>query len=109
MKYVSTGRAIIIALLFIALPGYPADEQSSDTSAVHQAEHGDSNPDRIISASVNTAVKNGSAVAAPELGADENKEKLTIFFAIGLVINILLMTLFGIWAVRQWRKSDNEG
>ncbi len=44
----------------------------------------------------------GSHTAASE----EKKQKLTGFFAIGLVVNILLMVLFGLWAVRQWRKTD---
>jgi len=108
MKYVSTARAIIIALLFIALPVYPADEKSLDISAASQTEQGASSPSRMLAIPVIKVSTNESAVAEPEMEADQNKDKLTIFFSIGLVINILLMTLFGIWAVRQWRKSDNE-
>jgi len=108
MKYVSTARAIIIALLFIALPVYPADEKSLDMSAVNQTEQGASSSGGILASPVIKVSTNDSAVAEPELETDKNKDKLTIFFSIGLAINILLMALFGIWAVRQWRKSDNK-
>ncbi len=109
--YVSTGRAIIIALLLIALPVYSAsvDENPSLVSTENRAVSADSNQVRV-SAAPGTKVK--SQVITSEdsvLETDTNKNKLAIFFAIGLVINIVLMTLFGIWAVRQWRKSDNEG
>jgi len=33
------------------------------------------------------------------------RENLTVFFSIGIAIDVLLVTLFLVWAVRQWRKS----
>ena len=29
------------------------------------------------------------------------------FFAIGVVLNIVMITAYFIWAYRQWKKSDN--
>jgi hypothetical protein len=101
MKHVAAGRAILIALLFIALPVCLADEQpSTQTEATAIESSG------MATVSSDQAIP--GAAGGTELGADENKVKLTKFFAIGLVINIFMMTLFGVWAVRQWRKSDNE-
>ncbi len=33
------------------------------------------------------------------------REDLTTFFSIGVVIDVLLLTAFLIWAVGQWRKT----
>ena len=30
---------------------------------------------------------------------------MTVFFAIGMVINVLMVTAFLVWAVGQWRKK----
>lgn len=35
-------------------------------------------------------------------------EPLTIFFAIGIVINLVLITAFVLWAIRQWKKTDSR-
>jgi len=37
--------------------------------------------------------------------ADDTRKNLTGFFVIGMIINVLLITLFLIWAVGQWRKT----
>jgi len=44
------------------------------------------------------------APAAHELSPGDAREDLTVFFSIGIVIDILLLTLFAVWAVGQWRK-----
>ena len=51
-----------------------------------------------------------SASMAPGSGAEgvevENgRGDLTVFFAIGMVINVLMVTAFLIWAIGQWRKK----
>lgn len=33
------------------------------------------------------------------------REDLTVFFAVGILIDLLLLTLFFVWATRQWRKT----
>jgi len=33
------------------------------------------------------------------------REDLTVFFSIGVVIDVLLVTAFLVWAVGQWRKT----
>ena len=37
--------------------------------------------------------------------ADDTRDNMTGFFVIGMIINVLLITLFLIWAVGQWRKT----
>jgi hypothetical protein len=37
--------------------------------------------------------------------ANDTRGNLTGFFVIGMIINVLLITLFLIWAVGQWRKT----
>jgi hypothetical protein len=37
--------------------------------------------------------------------AEAARKDLTGFFVIGIIINVLLITLFLIWAVGQWRKT----
>ncbi|MDH5611493.1 MAG: hypothetical protein OEY66_03420 [Gammaproteobacteria bacterium] len=34
------------------------------------------------------------------------KEDLTVFFGIGMTINIVMIVSFFIWAVKQWKKND---
>ena len=36
------------------------------------------------------------------------KEDLTVFFGIGMTINIVMITSFFIWAVKQWGKNDEK-
>ena len=36
---------------------------------------------------------------------NDGREDLTVFFSIGLVIDVLLVTAFLVWAVGQWRKK----
>lgn len=102
MKYVSTRRAIVIALLFIISPVVIATE----SNPINLSKPGSSVAETQIS---NSAEVGTAVVTSRDLEANQNKDKLTVFFAIGLVINIILMTLFGIWAIRQWRKSDKRG
>jgi hypothetical protein len=45
----------------------------------------------------------GPAVAGTV--ANEGREDLTVFFSIGLVLDVLLVTAFLVWAVGQWRKK----
>ncbi len=40
-----------------------------------------------------------------ELAPGGRREDLTVFFAIGILIDLLLLTLFFVWATRQWRKT----
>ena len=41
--------------------------------------------------------------AVPE---DAPNDSMTGFFAVGIVINIVMITAFFIWAYRQWNKTE---
>jgi hypothetical protein len=53
----------------------------------------------------------GSSLAQPAAAGtgagavNEAGREMTGFFVIGMIINVLLLTLFLIWAVGQWRKT----
>lgn len=32
----------------------------------------------------------------------------TLFFAIGIAINLALLAAFGLWAIRQWKKGGRR-
>ena len=36
------------------------------------------------------------------------REDLTAFFAVGIVINIVMITAYFIWAYKQWRKTGTS-
>lgn len=44
--------------------------------------------------------------SAPEVVT--GKENLSVFFGIGMAINIIMIVSFFIWAVKQWRKNDTN-
>ena len=54
--------------------------------------------DRTSAPVVPTSVARGDAVAG-------RPNDLTAFFAIGFIVNILLIGAFMYWAVGQWRKT----
>ncbi|GMQ89410.1 MAG: hypothetical protein BMS9Abin09_0890 [Gammaproteobacteria bacterium] len=59
---------------------------------------------------VETGAQNGRAVTGPVSGvegavASGGREDLTVFFTIGVIANVLLVTVFLVWAVGQWRKK----
>lgn len=43
---------------------------------------------------------------APPTGSPE---PLTMFFAVGILINLALITAFVLWAIRQWKKPGKTG
>jgi len=44
----------------------------------------------------------GAGTAAAAAGG---REDLSVFFSIGVVVDVLLVTVFLVWAVGQWRKT----
>jgi len=42
-------------------------------------------------------------VAAP---TPEQKDSLIVFFGIGIVINLVMITAYFIWAYKQWKRTD---
>jgi len=55
-------------------------------------------------AAVNGEQSTLPATVAHELSPDEGREDLSVFFTIGVIVDVLLVTGFAVWAVGQWRK-----
>ena len=36
----------------------------------------------------------------------EQEDSLIVFFGIGIVINLVMITAYFIWAYKQWKKTD---
>lgn len=36
------------------------------------------------------------------------KEDLSVFFGIGMIVNIVMITTFFVWAFKQWKKNDSN-
>ena len=75
----------------INVPAVGAESAGVDTAVPGSATH------------ISASMAPGSAAEAVEV--ENGHEDLTVFFAIGMVINVLLVTAYLVWAVRQWRKK----
>ena len=60
-------------------------------------------PDFLVELS-NGAVPVQVRQAVPEIQHD--REDLSVFFGIGMAVNIVMIVTFFIWAVKQWKKND---
>jgi len=63
---------------------------------------------------MNTAesISVGSTLAVhseqPEPVFEAEREDLTSFFAVGIVINIVMITAYFVWAYKQWNKTGTS-
>jgi len=48
--------------------------------------------------------ESGSSNLPYDFHADANKD-LSAFFAIGMVINLIILVAFFVWAYKQWKKK----
>jgi len=44
----------------------------------------------------------------PALVIEVERNDLTTFFAVGVVINLVMITVYFIWAYKQWGKTDTS-
>jgi heme/copper-type cytochrome/quinol oxidase subunit 2 len=44
---------------------------------------------------------------ASDSGPEQN-DSMIVFFGIGMVINVVMITAYFIWAYKQWKKSDKQ-
>ena len=95
IKPVTTFSCLLLLLTAMAGP----DTQGDSQNAV-----GFSQPDLQQQAFGQAAGETGQP-GLHQTHSDNNK--LMIFFAIGLVLNLLFLSLFLVWAVKQWRKHKS--
>jgi len=62
--------------------------------------------DNVLLQSTSKAVSNQSVQLVEDV--QHNKEDLTVFFGIGMTINIVMITSFFIWGFKQWKKNDTK-
>jgi len=109
-------RALFALPLVSALAGVPPASANPDSLQA-------SPPPRIPSMAAGTGAGIAGAVAGiPELAAgapvamsadtaagekpaNGGREDLTVFFSIGVFVDLLLVTAFLVWAIGQWRKT----
>lgn len=102
----------LLLLLAAASPGAAYTRVAQDSHHVSglpaQADAGPVNTDPVAKgaglAPGSVAVLPGEAHAGNKTASHE-REDLTVFFSIGVLLDILLVTAFLVWAVRQWRKT----
>ncbi|MCP4187445.1 MAG: hypothetical protein GY763_07570 [Gammaproteobacteria bacterium] len=51
-------------------------------------------------------MENTEQVVLQPVNGNEHDGLVTGFFAVGMVINILLITAYFIWAIKQWGKKE---
>ena len=62
------------------------------------------NSEDILLLASNDVSTSEQVQSAPEINHD--KEDLSVFFGIGMIVNIAMITSFFIWAFKQWKKND---
>lgn len=90
-----------LLVLAIASPGAanPSNQlQSTDSSQ------------EVTTAAAQEAGADTAAAMPPDSGTagaaiDAGGKDLTVFFVIGIAVNIILITVFLLWAAGQWRKT----
>ncbi len=50
----------------------------------------------------------GQLVHHPVAERKHSREDLSVFFGIGITINVILVVAFFIWAFKQWKKNDTS-
>ena len=97
-----TKISLIICLL--ALNTYPVLTTQANSSQDH------SKPAQITTHQTGgTPDKASNSTSDPEdqITHDEPRE-LSMFFKIGIGLNIIMLIVYVTWAVRQWRQSDRQ-
>jgi hypothetical protein len=50
-------------------------------------------------------VSTSSGTSVEDAAVNDRSEDLTVFFSIGVIIDVLLVAAFLVWAIGQWRKT----
>ena len=93
------------------LDGLPESMKFADNTGL--AEQSVTTPG-VETGRMNTAesFSEGSAIAVhseqPAPAIEAGREDLTTFFAVGVVINLVMITAYFIWAYKQWNKTGTR-
>jgi len=75
------------------------------TQAVAAKENSRAVAEIPAAGSGSTVSTSSDAGAETTAAAAGGREDLSVFFSIGVVVDVLLVTVFLVWAVGQWRKT----
>lgn len=96
--------AVVLAMFAVTLV-YAASAQD-----IHPGRSGSLDQEPGTELATPKAAPRGTATVQPPFGPgsepriDPEKQKLSAFFLIGMVINIVMILVVGIWAYREWQK-----
>ncbi|MCW8854023.1 MAG: hypothetical protein OQK76_01410 [Gammaproteobacteria bacterium] len=96
-KYRALYLLILITGLLLPLPGQSIeqkDSQTGTTNSQYKADQTFTSPDT-------------SGNTLPKTTSDEPRE-LSMFFKIGIGLNIVMLIAFYSWAIRQWRQLKKQ-
>lgn len=99
-------RVLLMCILFSLTPAAHAQPDTTAHNVPPAMEAGVASLEAGATSREQTAsgLAETNAPAVHELSPDDGREDLTAFFSIGIAIDVLLLTVFAVWAVRQWRK-----
>jgi hypothetical protein len=60
---------------------------------------------RLSDPAVSRTLPGSPASATADNTFDDGREDLTVFFTIGVILDVLLVAAFLLWAAGQWRKT----
>lgn len=94
----AAGWRTALLILLCALTSLPVQAQQE------QMTTGGESGAQALTATVGSAGPDGDPVMR-ELSPDDARDDLSVFFSIGIAIDVLLLTAFLIWAAGQWRRT----
>jgi len=99
LSWTSPGEAKSSSLQLATAGPTPAAEALAESG---RAAAGAPGPLTDIPEDMTAGTGNGGAAG------NAGRKDLTVFFSIGVIVDILLVTAFLVWAVGQWSKSKNR-
>jgi len=98
-------KILLILCLSLSLCGGLAYGEDRGTAKPgEQAPYGGGTHDGAVTIPESRTPPTGTGVDGPGPAA-QKKRDMTGFWVIGILINIVVMSAFAVWAVGQWRKS----
>ncbi len=59
----------------------------------------------VTGSTTDIAVSTSPGSSAEGVAVNDQREDLTVFFSIGVIVDVLLVAAFLTWAIGQWRKT----
>ena len=94
---------ICLILLSIALPTAPYAQNNESSQGSQSVRN-----QPVTSQTARETLTQNTAHPSAEIKPPEQKRELSMFFKIGIALNIIMLTAYMTWAVRQWRQSKNQ-